>query len=96
MGSIINKPVDFQGISRKEARGLNQRWRDWNESSEQFLAQSENQTGREHLGKGNEITYVTNTISAPQDKSDGSAITSELRTQQHMLITMNKVQHLGE
>eukprot|EP00972_Heterocapsa_arctica_P001748 249937-Heterocapsa_arctica.AAC.1 len=29
-------------------------------------------------------------ISAPQDKSDGSAITSELRTQQKRLSIMNK------
>eukprot|EP00972_Heterocapsa_arctica_P005712 844557-Heterocapsa_arctica.AAC.1 len=65
MGSIINIPLDFQGIIRKEARiqspkegdfvmtekGLNQTWRHWNESSEQLLIQAENKTGREHLGR---------------------------------------------
>eukprot|EP00972_Heterocapsa_arctica_P019507 2879425-Heterocapsa_arctica.AAC.1 len=60
MGSRIKRPVDFQGITRKEARlqknkegdvvmkgkGLNQRWRQWNESSEQLLAQSDNNKGK--------------------------------------------------
>eukprot|EP00972_Heterocapsa_arctica_P029001 4267294-Heterocapsa_arctica.AAC.1 len=73
-----------------KGKGLNQQWRHWKESSEQFLAQSEHKTGREHLGRGKEITYVKNTISAPQCKSDGSAITSELRTQQHKLIILKK------
>eukprot|EP00972_Heterocapsa_arctica_P057927 8546907-Heterocapsa_arctica.AAC.1 len=53
MGSRIKRPVDFQGIDRKEARAnspaegkfemkgtsLNQKWKHWNEPSEEFLAQ---------------------------------------------------------
>eukprot|EP00972_Heterocapsa_arctica_P018001 2661007-Heterocapsa_arctica.AAC.1 len=49
MGSRIKRPVDFQGITRKEARTssptegtfsmegnyLNQKWKHWNESSEE-------------------------------------------------------------
>eukprot|EP00972_Heterocapsa_arctica_P102694 15136042-Heterocapsa_arctica.AAC.1 len=73
-----------------KGKSLNQKWRHWNESSEQFLAQSEHNTGREHLGRGKYITYVQNISSAPQDKSDGSAITSELRAQQKRLSIMNK------
>eukprot|EP00972_Heterocapsa_arctica_P043642 6444818-Heterocapsa_arctica.AAC.1 len=40
--------------------------------------------------RGKPISYVKNTISAPQDKSDGSAITSELRTQQKKLSILKK------
>eukprot|EP00972_Heterocapsa_arctica_P086205 12707578-Heterocapsa_arctica.AAC.1 len=62
MGSRINLPVDFQGITRKEAilnnptegnfeikgKNLNQKWKHWNEASEQLLAQAEGKTGEEY------------------------------------------------
>eukprot|EP00972_Heterocapsa_arctica_P069801 10312125-Heterocapsa_arctica.AAC.1 len=58
MGCRIKRPVDFQGITRKEARTssptegtysmkgtcLNQKWKHWNESSEEYLAQKEGKT----------------------------------------------------
>eukprot|EP00972_Heterocapsa_arctica_P063793 9411496-Heterocapsa_arctica.AAC.1 len=68
-----------------KGKSLNQNLKHWNESSEEFLAQTENNTGESYLGRGKPISYVKNTISAPQDKSDGSAITSELRTQRNKL-----------
>eukprot|EP00972_Heterocapsa_arctica_P092912 13704071-Heterocapsa_arctica.AAC.1 len=58
MGSRIKRPVDFQSITREEARTssptegtfsmkgncLNQQWKHWNESSEEYLAQKEGKT----------------------------------------------------
>eukprot|EP00972_Heterocapsa_arctica_P008217 1202760-Heterocapsa_arctica.AAC.1 len=73
-----------------KSKSPNQQWKHWNESSEEFLAQSEGKTGEEYFGRGKPIQYVNNKISAPQDKSDGSAIISELRTQQNKLSRMNK------
>eukprot|EP00972_Heterocapsa_arctica_P029686 4372872-Heterocapsa_arctica.AAC.1 len=82
MGSRIKRPVDFQGITRKEARhemstdgtfimkegSLNKTWKHWNQSSEEYLAQKEGKTGEEYYGRGRPIQYAKNTISAPQDK----------------------------
>eukprot|EP00972_Heterocapsa_arctica_P051332 7550819-Heterocapsa_arctica.AAC.1 len=59
MGSRVKRPVDFQGITRKEAKhtmptdgtftlegtSLNQQWKHWNEASEEYLAQKEGNTG---------------------------------------------------
>eukprot|EP00972_Heterocapsa_arctica_P091160 13451213-Heterocapsa_arctica.AAC.1 len=59
MGSRIKRPVDFQGITRKEANNemptdgtfimkgnnVNQKWKHWNESLEEYLAQKEGKTG---------------------------------------------------
>eukprot|EP00972_Heterocapsa_arctica_P048063 7088377-Heterocapsa_arctica.AAC.1 len=104
MGSRIKILVDVRGIARKDARmssptkgkyvmkgkSLNQTWKHWNESSEDFLAQIEGKTGEEYYGRGKPIQSAKNTISAPQDKSDGSAITSELRAQQNKFSRMKK------
>eukprot|EP00972_Heterocapsa_arctica_P064561 9526949-Heterocapsa_arctica.AAC.1 len=59
MGSRIKRPMDFQGITRKEANhtmptdgtftlegaNINQKWKHWNEASEAYLAQKEGTTG---------------------------------------------------
>eukprot|EP00972_Heterocapsa_arctica_P100082 14758988-Heterocapsa_arctica.AAC.1 len=59
MGSRIKRPLDFQGITRKEANNkmptdgtftlegakLNQQLKHWNEASEEHLAQKEGKTG---------------------------------------------------
>eukprot|EP00972_Heterocapsa_arctica_P050077 7364276-Heterocapsa_arctica.AAC.1 len=59
MGSRIKRPVDFQGIIRKEATqemptdgtfimkgtNLNLTWKHWNEASEEYLAQEEGNAG---------------------------------------------------
>eukprot|EP00972_Heterocapsa_arctica_P092694 13670327-Heterocapsa_arctica.AAC.1 len=59
MGSIIKRPMDFQGMTRKEAKhnmptdrsfklkgkDINDKWRLWNEASEAYLAQKEGNTG---------------------------------------------------
>ncbi len=72
MGSRINRSVDFQGITRKEARTssptegtfimkgncLNQKWKHWNESAEEYLAQKEGTTGDKYYGRGTPIQYV--------------------------------------
>eukprot|EP00972_Heterocapsa_arctica_P088709 13079553-Heterocapsa_arctica.AAC.1 len=71
-----------------KGKSLNHKWKHWNESSEEHLAQKEGKTGEEYDGRGRRIQSVKNTISAPQDKSDGSAITAELRTQQTTLSIM--------
>eukprot|EP00972_Heterocapsa_arctica_P061415 9057314-Heterocapsa_arctica.AAC.1 len=65
-----------------KGNNLNQQWKHWNDSSEEHLAQQKGKTGEEYYGRGRPIQSVKNTISAPQDKSDGSAITAEFRTQQ--------------
>ena len=54
------------------------------------MAQKEGKEGEKYFGRGRPIHYVKNTISAPQDRADGSAITSELRTQQKLLSRMRK------
>eukprot|EP00972_Heterocapsa_arctica_P033051 4863210-Heterocapsa_arctica.AAC.1 len=72
MGSRINRPVDFQGIIRKEAKSehpaegtftmkgklLNQKWKHSNESSEEYLVQKEGKTGEEYYGRGKPIQYM--------------------------------------
>eukprot|EP00972_Heterocapsa_arctica_P078616 11593950-Heterocapsa_arctica.AAC.1 len=69
MGSRIKLPVDFQGIIRKEAnnenptegtfimkgKNLNQKWKRWNESSEEHLAQKQGKTDEEYYGRGSPI-----------------------------------------
>eukprot|EP00972_Heterocapsa_arctica_P089736 13236249-Heterocapsa_arctica.AAC.1 len=59
MGSIIKRPMYFQGMTRKEAKhnmptdgtfnlkgkNINKQWRHWNEASEENLAQKEGKTG---------------------------------------------------
>eukprot|EP00972_Heterocapsa_arctica_P013190 1938297-Heterocapsa_arctica.AAC.1 len=81
-------PTDGSFIMK--GTNLNQKWKHWNEASEEYLAQKEGKTGEEYYGRGRPVQYVKNTISAPQDKSDGSAITSELRMQQKKLSRMKK------
>eukprot|EP00972_Heterocapsa_arctica_P024268 3578059-Heterocapsa_arctica.AAC.1 len=59
MGSRIKRPMAFQGMTRKEAKhnmptdgnfklkgkDINEKWRHWNEASEEYLAQEEGKTG---------------------------------------------------
>eukprot|EP00972_Heterocapsa_arctica_P096686 14264352-Heterocapsa_arctica.AAC.1 len=59
MGSIIRRPMYFQGMTRKEAtnnmptdgnfnlkgNNINEQWRHWNEASKEYLAQEEGTTG---------------------------------------------------
>eukprot|EP00972_Heterocapsa_arctica_P000848 118551-Heterocapsa_arctica.AAC.1 len=59
MGSRIKRPMDFQGMTRKEAKhnmptdgiftlkgnNINQKWKHWNESSEEYVAHNEGKTG---------------------------------------------------
>eukprot|EP00972_Heterocapsa_arctica_P047889 7063050-Heterocapsa_arctica.AAC.1 len=59
MGSRIKRHVDFQGTTRKDAKhemptdgtftlkgnNINQKWKHWNESSEEYLAQKEGKSG---------------------------------------------------
>eukprot|EP00972_Heterocapsa_arctica_P104697 15430310-Heterocapsa_arctica.AAC.1 len=59
MGSRIKRPMDFQGMTRKEAnnnmptdgnfklkgKNIKEKWRHWNEASEEYLAQKEGKTG---------------------------------------------------
>eukprot|EP00972_Heterocapsa_arctica_P030834 4537427-Heterocapsa_arctica.AAC.1 len=78
------------GLFSLEGTNINQKWKHWNEASEEYLAQEEGKTGEEYYGRGRPIQYVKNTISAPHDKSDGSAITAELRTQQKKLSRRKK------
>eukprot|EP00972_Heterocapsa_arctica_P095696 14113173-Heterocapsa_arctica.AAC.1 len=97
----------FQGLTRQEARtrqvpegdytateGTREEfWVRWNESSDNYLGhQVEDKPGQEYKGRGQTLTYVKNTISAPQYNSEGFSITSELRKQQ---LTLNRIrQHL--
>eukprot|EP00972_Heterocapsa_arctica_P004295 638977-Heterocapsa_arctica.AAC.1 len=71
MGSIIKIPMDFQGITRKEAKNnmptdgkfeltgkdINETWRKWNEASEQYLAQKEGKAREYYYGRGMPIQY---------------------------------------
>ncbi len=87
-------PTD--GKYKLKGETINDKWTHWNEASEEYLAQKEGKTGEEYDGRGRPIHYVKNTISAPQDRSDGSAITSELRTQQKMFSRMKNTTFSSE
>eukprot|EP00972_Heterocapsa_arctica_P024817 3660093-Heterocapsa_arctica.AAC.1 len=61
--------MDFQGITRKEAKNnmptdgkfklkgkdIDEKWRLWNEASEEYLGQKEGKTGDEYYGRGRPI-----------------------------------------
>eukprot|EP00972_Heterocapsa_arctica_P017384 2566902-Heterocapsa_arctica.AAC.1 len=86
----------FQGITRKEARtrevpegdcvmkgeSLDEQWKQCNEASEEYLGKVEQQPGQDFKDTGKHISFVRNIISAPQDNSEGFAITDDLRKQQ--------------
>eukprot|EP00972_Heterocapsa_arctica_P065232 9630788-Heterocapsa_arctica.AAC.1 len=71
MGSIIKRPMDFQGMIKKEAKNnmltdgkfklegkdIDEQWKLWNEASEDYLAQKEGKTGDEYYGRGRPIQY---------------------------------------
>eukprot|EP00972_Heterocapsa_arctica_P075727 11168661-Heterocapsa_arctica.AAC.1 len=59
-------PTD--GTFIMKGSNLNQQRKHWNESSEEYLAQKERNTGDEYYGRGRPIQYVKHTIAAPQDK----------------------------
>eukprot|EP00972_Heterocapsa_arctica_P053052 7812867-Heterocapsa_arctica.AAC.1 len=84
MGSRITIPVHVQGITRKETILSSP-----TEGTHVIKGKCLNQQWK-HWNEGKPIQYAKNKISAPQDKSDGSAITSELRTQQKKLSIMKK------
>eukprot|EP00972_Heterocapsa_arctica_P066304 9781160-Heterocapsa_arctica.AAC.1 len=50
----------------------------------------DNKNAKYHKGRGNSISFVKNHISAPQDTSEGFAITEEMRQNQVMLNRMRK------
>eukprot|EP00972_Heterocapsa_arctica_P065620 9683669-Heterocapsa_arctica.AAC.1 len=54
---------------RKEGT-LDEDWQIWNESSGNYLGQVEGTLGQEHEGRGQQLTYVKNAKSAPQDNSE--------------------------
>eukprot|EP00972_Heterocapsa_arctica_P006377 935512-Heterocapsa_arctica.AAC.1 len=97
-----------QGLTRKEARTretpegnytntegtLDEDWIRWNKASENYLGQVEDKLGQEFKGRGQTLTYVKNTISAPQDNSEGFAITAGTRKQKLTLNRMRKHQVL--
>eukprot|EP00972_Heterocapsa_arctica_P025366 3735778-Heterocapsa_arctica.AAC.1 len=56
-----------------------------------FLPKLKARLGNNSLEEVNRLSMCKNTISAPHDKSDGSAITSELRTQQKKLSRMKNI-----
>eukprot|EP00972_Heterocapsa_arctica_P100172 14770936-Heterocapsa_arctica.AAC.2 len=92
----------LQGLTRKEARTrdtpegdyntiegtLDEGWTRWNREYESYLGQVEDKSGTEFKGRGQQPTYVKNTISAPQDNSEGYAIAGEIRKVQ---LTFNKM-----
>eukprot|EP00972_Heterocapsa_arctica_P056263 8300928-Heterocapsa_arctica.AAC.1 len=63
MGSRIRRPMDFQGMTRKEAKynmptdgvfklegkNIDDKWRMWNEASENYLAQKEGKTSEDYF-----------------------------------------------
>ncbi len=49
-------PTD--GTFTMKGNNLNQIWKHWNESSEEYLAQKEGKTGEEYYGRGRPIQYV--------------------------------------
>eukprot|EP00972_Heterocapsa_arctica_P011040 1617691-Heterocapsa_arctica.AAC.1 len=90
MGQRIRRPMAFQGLTKKEARtgnipGVDENWIRWNQESETYFSHQEDKRGQEYKGRGQKTTYVNNTISPPQDNSEGFAIAEEMRdpTQTH-------------
>eukprot|EP00972_Heterocapsa_arctica_P087648 12925004-Heterocapsa_arctica.AAC.1 len=104
MGMRIRRPMAFQGMTRKEAKvhgvikgdfvmkveSLEEQWKHWNESSESYLDKVENKPSQDYGGRGTDISFVKKTISAPQDNSEGIAITTDTRQQQLKLNRMKK------
>eukprot|EP00972_Heterocapsa_arctica_P094901 13994376-Heterocapsa_arctica.AAC.1 len=86
MGMRLRRPIAFQGMIRKEAKeNHDEAWKQWNEPSENFLGMVENKNETNHKGKRKDISFVRNLISAPQDNSEGFAITQEVTQNQVML-----------
>eukprot|EP00972_Heterocapsa_arctica_P040637 5989682-Heterocapsa_arctica.AAC.1 len=84
MGELIKIPMAFQGLTRKEARTR--------EVPECDFTKKEG-TLREDWKRWNESSehYLgQNTVSAPQDNSEGFAITADMRRQQLTLDIMRK------
>eukprot|EP00972_Heterocapsa_arctica_P088172 13000773-Heterocapsa_arctica.AAC.1 len=93
MGQRIKRPMAFQGLTRKEARTKDPPAGDcrtiedtlyearsrWNREPENYRAKLEDKVDKEYKGRGQKPTCVKNTISAPQDNSEGYAITEEMR-----------------
>eukprot|EP00972_Heterocapsa_arctica_P013609 2007905-Heterocapsa_arctica.AAC.1 len=84
MGKLIRRPKEFQGFAIQEANhmnipqgnvktndsSLNNKCITWNRSAEEYLAVLDNNIWEYYKGKYQPITFVTNTISAPQDNSE--------------------------
>eukprot|EP00972_Heterocapsa_arctica_P084079 12387025-Heterocapsa_arctica.AAC.1 len=93
MGVRIRRPSAFQGFTKKEAKKgiipeggfktkegtIEQNWIRWNQEAETYLCHQEDKRGTEFKGRGQKVTYVKNTIGPPQDNTEGSATTEEIR-----------------
>eukprot|EP00972_Heterocapsa_arctica_P012994 1908673-Heterocapsa_arctica.AAC.1 len=104
MGQRIKRPMVLQGLTKKEARtgnipegdfattegSLDDNWIRWNQESETYLSRQEDKRGQEYKGRRQKATYVKNTISPPQDNSEGFATTEDMRKTQLKLNRMRK------
>eukprot|EP00972_Heterocapsa_arctica_P018732 2771017-Heterocapsa_arctica.AAC.1 len=73
-----------------KGKSLEEQWKHWNESPEHYLGMVEDKKGTSYIGRGKEISFVKKARSAPQDNSEGSAITEEIKKNQAMLNIMRK------
>jgi hypothetical protein len=73
---------------------LNDNWKRWNQEAELYLCHKEDKREIEYKGRGMPVSYVANTISAPQDNTEGFAITEKIRSTQLTMNRMRKYQML--
>eukprot|EP00972_Heterocapsa_arctica_P106505 15687859-Heterocapsa_arctica.AAC.1 len=74
---------------------LEDNWARWNQEAETYLCHKEDKRGTEFRGRGQTVVYVKNTISPPQDNTEGFAITEEMRKTQLTMNRMRKYQMLS-
>ena len=105
LGSRLKRPRAFKGVLKSELKGFEpepgpvvtlpgdhqDRWREWNEVAEKWLAEKEEAEGDEYRGRGTELGYIKNTVSAPQVGEDAIAGSAEVKS---LLSVVNTIQRL--
>ncbi len=65
------------GDSRTVEGSIDENWKRWNHESENYLCDLEGKNDKGHRGRGHKIACVKNTFTAPQDNTEGFAVTEE-------------------
>eukprot|EP00972_Heterocapsa_arctica_P054008 7957038-Heterocapsa_arctica.AAC.1 len=94
MGQRIRRPSAFQGLTKKEDKKGIIPEGDFTTKEKTYLSHQEDKRGKVFKGRGQKVTYVKNTISPPQDNTEGFAITEQMSKTQLALNRMRKYQML--